>query len=170
RTYLSGREQMREYSSRCYYVVRLYILEGARRLAKAGKLRSPEEVFLLHARELTDLGLNTIMSDSLRKAIDYRDLMYRGYREFLPPNELGGGVAQRTEESFHERAEDGSLVLKGLGCSPGEVEGTIRIIDSLDQIDHLQRGDILVTRFTDPGWTAALGLVSGIVTEVGGVL
>jgi rifampicin phosphotransferase len=33
-----------------------------------------------------------------------------------------------------------------------------------------QAGDILVTAFTDPSWTPAFPLVSGLVTEVGGLM
>ena len=31
-------------------------------------------------------------------------------------------------------------------------------------------GDILVTRFTDPGWTPLFVTVAGLVTEVGGLM
>ena len=34
----------------------------------------------------------------------------------------------------------------------------------------LEPGDILVTAFTDPGWTALFVAISGLVTEVGGVM
>jgi len=37
-------------------------------------------------------------------------------------------------------------------------------------MDQILPGEILVTRFTDPGWTPILGLVQGVVTEVGGML
>ena len=170
RAYLSRREEMREYSTRCYYVVRLYVLEAGRRLSINWKLSSPEQVFLLHTHELVELGLVSRITDELRSSIQYRDLMYRGYRDFTPPNELGRGVSQRDEETFLEHYEDGRSVYKGLGCSPGQVEGIVRVIESMEQLDRIQKGDILVTRFTDPGWTPALGLVSGIVTEVGGML
>jgi phosphoenolpyruvate synthase/pyruvate phosphate dikinase len=46
----------------------------------------------------------------------------------------------------------------------------VRVVPTLEQADTLQAGEILVTRFTDPGWTPVLGLVTGIVTEVGGLL
>ena len=36
--------------------------------------------------------------------------------------------------------------------------------------DRLQEGDILVTRFTDTGWTPKFAILKGIVTEYGGVL
>ena len=46
----------------------------------------------------------------------------------------------------------------------------MRVVPTLDRADTLKPAEILVTRFTDPGWTPVLGLVSGIVTEVGGLL
>jgi len=52
----------------------------------------------------------------------------------------------------------------------GVVTAAVRIVPTLDQAASLKAGEILVTRFTDPGWTPVLGLVSGIVTEVGGLL
>ena len=41
---------------------------------------------------------------------------------------------------------------------------------SFDEIDKLQEGDILVTKFTDTGWTPKFAILSGIVTEYGGIL
>jgi Phosphoenolpyruvate synthase/pyruvate phosphate dikinase len=44
------------------------------------------------------------------------------------------------------------------------------VIAGLDEIDRLQPGEILVTRFTDTGWTSKFAILSGIVTEYGGIL
>ena len=46
----------------------------------------------------------------------------------------------------------------------------MRVVAELAQANTLKTGEILVTRFTDPGWTPVLGLVCGVVTEVGGLL
>ena len=35
---------------------------------------------------------------------------------------------------------------------------------------RLQANDILITRCTDPGWTAKFSLLRGVVTETGGIL
>lgn len=55
-------------------------------------------------------------------------------------------------------------------CSPGQVTGPARVIRDIDDADRLQRGDILITRFTDPGWTPKFGLLAGVATETGGLL
>ena len=60
--------------------------------------------------------------------------------------------------------------LKGIGCNKGTVTGTARVINSLAEIDRLQVGDILVTKFTDTGWTSKFAILKGIVTEYGGIL
>ena len=60
--------------------------------------------------------------------------------------------------------------IKGIGANNGIVTGTARVIESFEEIDRLQEGDILVTKFTDTGWTPKFAILSGIVTEYGGIL
>jgi phosphoenolpyruvate synthase/pyruvate phosphate dikinase len=60
--------------------------------------------------------------------------------------------------------------LDGAGVSPGVVEGRACVIQSLNQIDALEPGDILVCPMTSPAWTPWLGLIAGAVVETGGLL
>ena len=169
RTYLSRREEMREYSSQCYLVVRLYVLEAGRRMARSGLIPEPDAIFMLHSREIGDLVRGRLDVPQAAALITYRRKIYRGYRSSSAPNECGRGVEQRAAAGALEQV-DGRLVLRGLGCSPGRVEGVARVVGSLAEISKIEPGDILVTRFTDPGWTPVLGMVRGVVTEVGGLL
>uniref|UniRef100_UPI001461473A aminotransferase class III-fold pyridoxal phosphate-dependent enzyme n=1 Tax=Nocardia higoensis TaxID=228599 RepID=UPI001461473A len=164
RRYLVARERMREFSSQCYAIVRAYVVEAGVRLAAAGTLEDAEDVFQLTIHELSDLVGGRVEISAPAGDIAYRRAMYHGYRDLIPPHELGGGVTVGAVRDIG----DGDL--SGLGCSPGVAEGVARVITSLADIDQLREGDILVTRFTDPGWTPALGLVAGVVTEVGGML
>ena len=59
--------------------------------------------------------------------------------------------------------------IKGFGVSGGIIRGKVRVISNIDD-DILQAGEILVTRFTDPGWTPMFARAGGIVTEVGGMM
>jgi phosphohistidine swiveling domain-containing protein len=62
-----------------------------------------------------------------------------------------------------------SKIIRGIGTSPGRATGRARIVD--DPTKHgIMKGDILVAKNTDPGWTPVLGMVSGIVVEEGGIL
>jgi len=62
-----------------------------------------------------------------------------------------------------------SKIIRGIGTSPGRATGRARIVD--DPTKHgIKKGDILVAKNTDPGWTPVLRMVSGIVVEEGGIL
>jgi rifampicin phosphotransferase len=60
--------------------------------------------------------------------------------------------------------------LLGLGVSPGKVTGVARVIHSLDEMENLNPGDILVARTTTPAWTPLFTRISGLITDLGGPL
>ncbi|MEM5770032.1 MAG: PEP-utilizing enzyme, partial [Bacillota bacterium] len=59
--------------------------------------------------------------------------------------------------------------LPGLGVSSGVVEGRARVVGSIEDA-VMEKGDILVTSFTDPSWTPVFVSIAGLVTEVGGMM
>jgi rifampicin phosphotransferase len=61
----------------------------------------------------------------------------------------------------------GALV--GLPVSAGAVEGRARVILDMAEAD-LEPGDILVTAHTDPSWSPLFVAITGLVTEVGGLM
>ena len=169
RLYLSRREEMREYSTRTYNVVRCYVSEAGKRLHRMGHLKEPDDVFMLHTQELVTIGRSGGDPQRTLATTHFRRLMYRGYSSFEPPGELGRGITGSSAGEGNGAATD-AHILKGIGCSSGIVRAVVRVIPTLEHADTLKSGEILVTRFTDPGWTPVLGLVAGIVTEVGGLL
>lgn len=52
----------------------------------------------------------------------------------------------------------------------GKVTGRACVINNFSEIHKLQRGDILITYSTDIGWTPYFSLLSGICTEIGGLV
>lgn len=178
RAYLVRREEMRDCSTRAYHLVRRAALLLASSLLADGLLAdgllmNKEDIFFLVTSEIEticaapeNLGEARRICERIRR----RKLRYQGYRHFAPPDELGGGVVQVTEQTGVDSDVAGAYVLKGLGCSPGRVRGPVRVVKTLDEAYTLEPGEILVTRFTDPGWTAVLGMVAGVITEVGGML
>lgn len=69
-----------------------------------------------------------------------------------------------------EPGVDESQILTGIAASAGRVEGIARVILAPKDAIKLQRGEILVTRSTDPGWTPVFSLIGGVVMEIGGQL
>ncbi|MBI3554968.1 MAG: hypothetical protein HY074_01740 [Deltaproteobacteria bacterium] len=169
RAYLVEREAMREFSTRSYHLVRRYALEAGVRWQRLGLIESRDDVFMTQTEEFRAWHAGTAGTEQVRENVAHRKMMYRGFRNFTPPDELGGGVTQRSAESYLD-ASGGKQILRGTGCSPGVVEGLVRMVAELADAGQLQKGEILVTKFTDPGWTPVLGVASGVVTEVGGLL
>ena len=169
RIYAGRREQMREYSMRADDLVRRFVLEAGRRLYRRGSLRREEDVFMLHTDELKALAHDQVGREHILAVTEFRRLMYRGYRAVEPPGELGKDVSH--DSSFSDLLETSSAALeRGIGCSAGRVIAKARVLSGLADSSSLRDGEIMVTRFTDPAWTPIMGLVAGVVTEVGGVL
>ncbi|WP_414470394.1 phosphoenolpyruvate synthase [Methanobacterium sp. ACI-7] len=65
--------------------------------------------------------------------------------------------------------EEREIVTKGLGASPGMGSGAVKIINSNDELDKIEEGDILVTVMTTPDMVPAMKRADGIITDEGGV-
>ena len=61
-------------------------------------------------------------------------------------------------------------IIKGHPGSAGRVEGVVRRIDSPEEGDQLQPGEILVARTTNVGWTPLFPRAAAVVTDIGGSL
>lgn len=152
REFLRVREEMRSYSTRAYYLLRQGLLEFAKRNGV-----SEFDIFMWDLVDVKRFLLGLAGAPDIR----LRTLYYQGYRAFTPPNEFGGSI---------KAMKASTNGLKGLGCSPGEIVGRARVIMDIHKTNELTKEDILITAFTDPGWTPVLARVGGVVTEVGGLL
>jgi len=60
-------------------------------------------------------------------------------------------------------------ILSGLAASSGLASGTVRIVHSIDDLSKIQKGDILVTKMTNPDMVVSMQKASAIVTDEGGL-
>ena len=77
-------------------------------------------------------------------------------------------IGKPLADVFDQAPEDG--VMSGVPVSNGECEGIVRIVQSAEDANHLQEGEIMVARFTDIGWTPYYSVVNGLITEIGSSL
>jgi len=63
----------------------------------------------------------------------------------------------------------GNLLLSGQGASPGIASGIVKIVFSMDDLDKVKKGDVLVTSMTNPDMVVTMQKASAIVTDEGGV-
>ncbi|MEK6936110.1 MAG: PEP/pyruvate-binding domain-containing protein, partial [Nanoarchaeota archaeon] len=63
----------------------------------------------------------------------------------------------------------GTILLSGLGASPGIGVGIVKIINSMKDLPKIQKGDVLVTEMTNPDMVVAMQKSAAIVTDEGGM-
>ena len=64
--------------------------------------------------------------------------------------------------------EHSNILIEGRSIGQRIGSGQVRIIDSIDDMDQVQAGDVLVTDMTDPDWEPVMKRASAIVTNRGG--
>lgn len=146
-------------------------MEMAARLVVRGVLNHPDEVHALAKHELYDVLLERRGPDTnptlLRAKIDAR------MKDILRAVD---GEAEYPFYLQHNRAvdrstdEDSGGGLRGTGNSPGIVTGTARVVRKLTEAGRVREGEIMITHHTDPGWTPVFLLLSGVITETGGLM
>jgi len=64
---------------------------------------------------------------------------------------------------------EGEVILEGLAASPGIASGKIKIVEEMSDLSKIKKGDILVTKMTNPDMVVTMQRSSAIITEEGGL-
>ncbi|WP_423792920.1 phosphoenolpyruvate synthase [Methanocaldococcus indicus] len=73
------------------------------------------------------------------------------------------------KEEKSEEVDEGKIILKGIGASPGIASGKVKIVMDIKDIDKVEDGDVLVAPMTTPDMVPAMKKASAIVTDEGGL-
>jgi pyruvate,water dikinase len=148
---------------------RLLMQEYGRRLQRRGLIDAPDDYYFLTLQELQRLNAAGVSSPLVRAKITARrrDFERLYNREVAPPAWLQFGQGVDLDADL---GDDADGVLTGLPTSSGTVTGIARVVPRIDEIGTVRKGEILVCNSTDPGWTPVFSVVSGVVTETGGIL
>jgi pyruvate,water dikinase len=76
-------------------------------------------------------------------------------------------IKSRTEKVAEELS--GEILLKGSAASPGIAAGPVKIVRSLQDLEMIKIGDILVTKMTNPDMVVSMQKSAGIITDEGGM-
>jgi len=147
-----------------YFAYKQALLREARRLVDDGALDHEEDVYHLTFDELREVVRTRHVEDGLVAA---RKEAFASYAALTPPRVLTSDGEVIAGAYDRDGVPDGALV--GIAVSAGTVEGRARVVLDLASAD-LAPGDVLVTAYTDPSWTPLFVAVTGLVTEVGGVM
>jgi pyruvate,water dikinase len=165
--YTSLRDNHRFYYDFVWWLVRRYYGEIGRRLQANGKLSNASDAYFLVRSEIDALGRGSLDGATVSARIAVRKREWEDTRRNPPPRFLRRGYAP--DDSASERPQTGTR-LKGLAASSGQAVGRARVIYDVADLGRVRKGEILVTRQTDPGWTPAFARLGGLVLETGGVL
>ncbi len=69
----------------------------------------------------------------------------------------------------HKKDIGGTVLLTGLGASPGVSSGVVRIVHDLSELEKVKEGDVLVTEMTNPDMVVSMQKAAAIVTDEGGI-
>ncbi len=164
RTFIGYREYPKYGIISRYFVYKQALLEEAERLVGAGVLRATDDIFYLTLQELRDVVRTHHVDAAL---ISQRRDAFRVNQSLTPPRVLTSEGEIITGSYRRDDLPAGALI--GLAVSAGTIEGRARVI--LDMADaEVEPGDILVTAYTDPSWSPLFVAVTGLVTEVGGLM
>ena len=167
------REDIRSKGVKIFCVFREYIL-------RAGELNGlGDDIFLLYYQEMFDL----LKGDkSSLENIEKRKSVFEKYNEYptFPSLILGRFDPQEwladpnRRNDFYSSEKTGSSEMssdvKGFPGAAGTVTGTVRVITDFEDIDLVQKGEVLVTVATNVGWTMVFPKVAAIVTDIGAPL
>jgi len=140
-------------------------VDYAQRLVAAGRLPDVDLVFFFTHKELAGLAQGPDRA-LVRRAEHRRRLHPRKIALEFPRVCKGMPVPVAAEVD----AVTGGDVMQGMPLSRGVAVGPARVARNLVEAAAMQPGEILVTPFTDVGWTPYFGRAAGLATEVGSVL
>jgi phosphohistidine swiveling domain-containing protein len=167
-----------------YARVRLVLMAVGRALAARSVFREAEDVMFLTYHELRVISADAAAFDvaslvakrrgEREAAFGRRPRLWAGtithWSLHEEPYKQGNwdwpGIYERSKETT--RTAGGTL--RGLGASAGVVEGTARVVDSPEQFDQVQKGELLVCKMTSPAWVVLFTKIGGLVTDSGGAL
>ncbi|MGY6547952.1 MAG: PEP/pyruvate-binding domain-containing protein [Roseinatronobacter sp.] len=158
------REQPKFEGARMIALARRIWLEAGAELVAKGALDAAEDVFFLRFDDLLEWEAGT--EGDLRTKASHARAEYERekIRRAVPRLMTSDG-----EAIFGVQAKESAGVLAGLPVSAGTHEGRVRVILHPAGA-KLGRGEVLVCRGTDPGWTPLFLQAGALVMETGGAV
>jgi phosphohistidine swiveling domain-containing protein len=157
--------------------VRLVLIAIGRKLVEEGRLEKPDDVLFLRYNELRMLIGDPAALDA-RALVAERRAQRERSKQLRPRNWIGTVTPSQLafpylvnwgypERFYQEHGADGGPIT-GIAGSPGVVEGTARVVMTIDEFDEVTDGDILVCQMTNPAWVVLFTKIAGLVTDTGG--
>lgn len=168
------RENLRFERTRLFGRVRRVFIEIGKRLISNDKLDDYRDIFYLEINEIIGVIDGTATTADIRGMVSIRKTEFTRYKGLPTPDNRfetrgminqGNKFCMPTAPIQYEDMEQ----RKGIGCCPGVVRGTVRVITD-PRNARLEQGEILVAERTDPGWIMLFPAAKGVLVERGSLL
>lgn len=151
-----------------YAYLRDILVEVGERSTNQGYFAEPEDIFYVSICTARALLTEPPSRQYVRKTVAQERRKREWNRRYTPP--------RFADKRFHPVGQNQSTqddgVLHGLGVSQGEVSGRVIVAESPEEVELSNDSEprILVTKFTDAGWTPLFFQIDGLVMERGSLL
>lgn len=140
---------------------------------RSGLLEAPDDLFYLELDEVRQMV--TAPNETLKIAIEQRIAERRARLEqdrqrSAVPNLVYGNEPPHALLNLDAWGGTISKQWQGVGASPGQVQGQVKVLIQGQSLSDLPPDTILVVPYTDSGWAPLLARVAGLISEVGGRL
>ena len=157
--------------------LRLVLLAVGGKLVELGRLDQPDDVLFLRYNELRSL-IGSADAIPARALVSTRRAEREAQARIHPRDWIGTVTPSQLAfpylvnwgypERFHRQASEDDRVITGIAASPGVLEGTARVVMTVDEFDAVDDGDILVCQMTNPAWVVLFTRIAALVTDTGG--
>lgn len=178
---LRDRELLRFARTRTFGVTRRLFRGIGANFVRLGILEEQGDIFYLTLDEIISFQEGRTVLTDFKTLVAIRRQEFLAYANTPPPPDrfltkgaVGSSLAHpglliENDLLAIETHDQDASAFRGIPCSPGIAEGTIRVAHSFHEAQGLN-GDILVTERADPGWVPLFPTCSGLIIERGSLL
>jgi pyruvate,water dikinase len=170
---ISARERVRLKQASLYFQFKNIVLKCSSELQKRRLINDSDDIFYLRYQEIIEvLNSSSMLSNSIKEQVQITKSNFLSQAGLIYPDDFYSyqGEFPLPEELENTILKSHSSNLKGLCACGGKIQARVKVLQSVMEAHKLQKGDILVTRQTDPGWVVVFPLISGLIVERGGML
>lgn len=162
-------------------VLRRTLGQKALKMVYSGDAKSPVKTVDVDAEERLHFCLNDEEVESLARMAMIIEKHYQRPMDIEWAKDGNDGqiyIVQARPETVESRSvnvteqfilkDKGELLARGRAIGRKIGSGRVRILNSLDQMDQFEAGDVLLTDMTDPDWEPIMKKAAAIITNRGG--
>jgi phosphohistidine swiveling domain-containing protein len=179
---VKDREDLRLLRTNIFGICRRIFKSLGHRYHELGLLKEPMDVFYLSVDEIIAYQEGRSFEVTFLDLAGTRRKQFDEYRKTSqPPDRFVSEGAAGLNFLYPQVLADNDLlaaeapvsddpnILIGTPCSPGIVEGIVRVVREAEDAEGLN-GEIMVSERTDPGWVPLFSSTSGLLIERGSLL